>query len=272
MPFDQLTTFDFEDHAVRVVMIDGEPWFVAADVCRVLGIANPRDAVSGFDDDEVRKINLNTVGLTDGIRGNPNANVISEAGVYVLNLRCREAMTPGTLPHRFRKWVTSEVLPALRRTGRYEMPGYVPQPDPMAFMEDASLREREFWLSAVRETRLVAGPAAARRIWAKSPLPPLQEGSGPTDEAQGDEITAFLDECCEATGDPADFIRSQDLVDALQRWQDRRRLPRMGVHVAARRLSALAGRWRDKRTGETFRRHKRSIAGYVGLRLIEAAS
>jgi len=113
--------FDFETNAVRVVMRDGEPWFVAADVCRVLEINNSRDAVSRLDDDEREKVNLKTVGSidgikagTDGVRGNPNATIIDESGLFTLILTSRKPAAK-----RFRKWVTAEVLPAIRRGGSY---------------------------------------------------------------------------------------------------------------------------------------------------------
>lgn len=108
-----LTTFDFNESPLRVLLKDGQPWFMAADVCRVLEIANSRDAVSGLDEDE--KI---TVGNTDG---NPRAgiphqmNLISESGLYALVFKSRKPEA-----RKFRKWVTAEVLPAIRETGRYE--------------------------------------------------------------------------------------------------------------------------------------------------------
>jgi prophage antirepressor-like protein len=110
-----LATFDFNEAPVRVMMRDEQPWFVAADVCRVLEISNSRDAVSGLDDDEKA-----TVGNTDSRPGQPGAKsfqIISESGLYALVFKSRkpEAKT-------FRKWVTAEVLPALRQTGRYEAP------------------------------------------------------------------------------------------------------------------------------------------------------
>ncbi|QMN52788.1 BRO-like protein [Citrobacter freundii] len=109
------SVFSFESQAdIRAIIIDGEPWFIALDVCNALGISNNRDALLKLDDDE-----KNTVALTDGKRGNPNTLIISESGLYTLILRCRDAVTPGTIPYRFRKWVTGEVLPQIRRTGRY---------------------------------------------------------------------------------------------------------------------------------------------------------
>lgn len=106
--------FNFEsDSAIRAIMIDGNPWFFASDVCRAIGIANHRDAVRKLDDDE------KGVGSTDTLGGEQESVIISESGLYTLILRCRDAVTPGTIPYRFRKWVTGEVLPQIRKTGRY---------------------------------------------------------------------------------------------------------------------------------------------------------
>lgn len=106
--------FNFEsDCQVRAIIIDGAPWFVAMDVCRAIGIANHRDAVRKLDSDE------KGVGSTDTLGGEQETTIISESGLYTLILRCRDAVTPGTIPYRFRKWVTGEVLPQIRRTGRY---------------------------------------------------------------------------------------------------------------------------------------------------------
>ena len=110
-----LTAFDFEDTPVRAFeREDGTIWFVAGDVCRALEIRNSRDALEKLDEDE------KGVGSTDTLGGSQQVNIISEGGLYTLVLRSRQATTPGTLPHRFRKWVTAEVLPAIRRTGRYD--------------------------------------------------------------------------------------------------------------------------------------------------------
>jgi prophage antirepressor-like protein len=104
-------SFSFDGIPIRVVMKDGEPWFVAVDVCRALGIKNSRDAVGTLDADE------KGVGLTDTPGGLQSLSAISESGLYTLILRCRDAVKPGTVAHRFRKWVTAEVLPVLRRGG-----------------------------------------------------------------------------------------------------------------------------------------------------------
>lgn len=96
---------------IRTVIIDNEPWFVAKDVCNILGIANPTDALNkGLEDFERARFNLGRQG---------EANIISESGFYTLVLRSRK---PIAKP--FRLWVTQEVLPQIRKTG-----GYIPIED-----------------------------------------------------------------------------------------------------------------------------------------------
>lgn len=109
--------FKFENFLIRTLVgAGGDPWFVAVDVCAALQIANPRDAVARLDSDE------KGVGSTDTLGGVQDLSIVNEAGMYTLALRCRDAVTQGTAPYRFRKWVTSEVLPAIRKTGQYHAP------------------------------------------------------------------------------------------------------------------------------------------------------
>lgn len=105
------SVFSFESNSnIRAIIVDGEPWFVAIDVVKALQLTNPTMSLKALDEDERSKFNLGRQG---------NTNIISESGLYTLILRCRDAVTPGTIPYRFRKWVTSEVLPQIRKTGRY---------------------------------------------------------------------------------------------------------------------------------------------------------
>ena len=90
---------------IRTIVIDGNPWFVAKDVCDILGTTNPTMAMDGLEDFERAKFNLGRQG---------EANIISESGFYTLVLRSRK---PIAKP--FRIWVTSEVLPSIRKTGSY---------------------------------------------------------------------------------------------------------------------------------------------------------
>ena len=112
----QLSTFNFESKSIRTLAINNEPWFIAKDLCDTLKISNVSDALLKLDDDEKA-----TIGLTDSQAGNgaQSISIISESGMYTLILRCRDAVKKGSVPHRFRKWVTSEVLPQIRKTGSY---------------------------------------------------------------------------------------------------------------------------------------------------------
>lgn len=109
----QLSTFNFESNSIRTLAINNEPWFVAKDLCNAINISNYRDAIERLDEDE------KGVALTDTLGGKQEMNIVSESGMYTLILRCRDAVKKGSVPHRFRKWVTAEVLPAIRKTGSY---------------------------------------------------------------------------------------------------------------------------------------------------------
>ena len=115
----QLSTFNFESNSIRTLAINNEPWFVAVDICRALNLSSPSMAIANLDDDEKY-----TLSLTEGIEGVSKQvqelNLVSESGMYTLILRCRDAVKKGSIPHRFRKWVTAEVLPTIRKTGKYE--------------------------------------------------------------------------------------------------------------------------------------------------------
>lgn len=109
-----LSVFSFQEaHPVRVIMIDGNPWFVAKDVCDALRLTNSRMSLDALDDDEKGVSSTYTPG------GNQKVSIISESGLYTLILRCRDAVKQGTTAWRFRKWVTNEVLPAIRKSGEY---------------------------------------------------------------------------------------------------------------------------------------------------------
>lgn len=109
------TVFSFESSAtVRMVTIDQRPYFVAQDICKALSIKAVDVALRKLDSDEKGTYSIRTPG------GYQSQSVINESGLYTLILRCRDAVTPGTIPYRFRKWVTSEVLPAIRKTGQYQ--------------------------------------------------------------------------------------------------------------------------------------------------------
>ena len=101
----ELQVFSYNSSEVRTVMRDGELWFCLIDVCGILGLSNPRSVADRLDKDERRKFDLPRQG---------NTWFINESGLYSVILRSDK---PEAKP--FRKWVTSEVLPTIRKTGRY---------------------------------------------------------------------------------------------------------------------------------------------------------
>lgn len=111
-----LAVFTYSDLEVRTVVRDGEPWFVAADVCTVLDIGRTHDAVRGLDDDERGTDTIRTPG------GDQAVTVINEPGLYSLILRSRKPEAKA-----FKRWITHEVLPQIRRTGRFEAAPAIPQ-------------------------------------------------------------------------------------------------------------------------------------------------
>jgi prophage antirepressor-like protein len=106
----EISVFKFQNRDVRVSVQDGDPWFVAKDVCDVLGLGNSRQAIANLDEDEKGVINNDTPG------GNQKMATVSESGLYALIFQSRKPQAKA-----FRKWVTSKVLPQIRKTG-----GYIP--------------------------------------------------------------------------------------------------------------------------------------------------
>lgn len=111
----------FEENSnvcIRAQVINDEPWFVAKDVCQALLIKNSRDAVSNLDDDEISDVVLTDTRSKGGGTQRRTLKIVNESGLYGLIMLSRK---PEAKP--FRKWVTKEVLPTLRKTGVYALQG-----------------------------------------------------------------------------------------------------------------------------------------------------
>lgn len=105
-----LKNFDFEGKQVRTVLIDNDPWFVLSDVCKVLEIKQPSAAKRRLNSEDVSTVIINHG--TSG--GNPNVNVVNESGLYDVILDSRKPQAK-----EFRRWITSEVVPSIRKHGGY---------------------------------------------------------------------------------------------------------------------------------------------------------
>lgn len=108
----QIIPFEFESHALRVNLdSDGQPWFVAADVCAALDLPETHKAIARLDDDEKGRNSIPTPG------GLQEMSVVNESGLYNLVLGSRKPEAK-----RFKRWITHEVLPSIRKTGAYASP------------------------------------------------------------------------------------------------------------------------------------------------------
>lgn len=114
-------TFNPSNTPIRVQVINNEPWFVAKDVCDALTIEKHRDAVSRLDDDERGSVVVDTLG------GKQSVSAVNESGLYNLIFQSRKPEAKV-----FRKWVTGEVLPSIRKTGSYSLPGVKGIKNPVA--------------------------------------------------------------------------------------------------------------------------------------------
>jgi prophage antirepressor-like protein len=156
-----ISVIRFEGKKVRIVNCDGNPWFIAKDVCEALELSNHSMAIAALDDDE------KGVSLTYTPGGNQNMRTVSESGFYKLIARSRKATTAGTFAHRFTNWVFREVIPSIRKTGSYGVP--------FAFLNDhgkrqaayinkASKRGKDLQACKGEKSRLIAEEA---ELWRK---------------------------------------------------------------------------------------------------------
>ena len=105
----ELQNFNFSGQNVRIITINGEPWFVGKDVADILGYSNSRKALSDHVDDEDKGVTK-----SDTLGGSQNITIINESGLYSLILKSKKPEAK-----QFKRWVTSEVLPTIRKHGAY---------------------------------------------------------------------------------------------------------------------------------------------------------
>lgn len=164
----EIRPFLFEgEHMVRTVERDDEMWFVAADVCLILGLKNVTDAISKLDDDE------KALATTEGFGRGQGANIISEAGVYRLVFTSRKPVA-----ERFKRWLAHDVIPSIRKTGSYGTQQDVIPPTPAEHrpFPDWPLDEMRTKRGVVDMYRMLYGCMAAQWISPQMgfPSPPLE--------------------------------------------------------------------------------------------------
>lgn len=219
-----LHNFNFDQQPIRVIEIDDEPWWVAADLCAILALANVTKAIQRLDDDQV------TLTRIQGIGRGP-VNVVSESGMWMLVLRSDKAEA-----EELRRFLTREVLPALRKHGYYEMPGGDPPPVQASELDPSRLVAG---VSVVRLAMRLYGPVAARGLWAQVGLPPVTPDSevGPGADPFAQPLAAFLDDKVETTIQQAGEGIGLIDIDWSTRYRIGRLLAQWGWKAANRKVA-----------------------------------
>lgn len=138
----QLQVFNYEANEVRTVIINGQPWWIAKDICSILGQSNTTVALERLDADEVTKFNLG------GLAG--EANLVNEAGMYSLILGSRKPEAKA-----FKRWITHEVIPSIRKHGLYAKDELLDNPDLLLEVVTKLKAEREMRLEAESERNVL---------------------------------------------------------------------------------------------------------------------
>ena len=208
----------FHGQAVRVITDErGEPWFVLADLCAALGIRNARDVAARLDDD------MKGVGLIDTLGGRQQMTTVTESGMYEVVVRSDSAQAKP-----FRRWITTEVLPSIRRTGSYGTPSF-----DLTRIEDVALLVQAA-TTALTRVRELEPPAAAWTAMA---------------DAGGDyslrDAAQILDR------DPSIKTGQNRLGQYLRQigWLDKRGIPYQR-HVDLGRITSRVRTYKHPRTGE----------------------
>ena len=179
--------------SIRAISRDGEPWFVAKDVCTALGVANSRDALARLDDDE------KGVGLTDTLGGAQEMTIINEPGLYTLVLSSRKPEA-----RAFKRWITHEVIPAIRRTGGY-----------MAARDGETPEETMARAVLIAQDAIIRKDADISRLRAKTAA--LAPKAGMYDACMDGERWMSVTEVARLLAQYDSSIRRKDLYEWLRR-------------------------------------------------------
>lgn len=213
--------FERGDWSLRTVTVDGEPWFVAADVARALGYRDAHNMVRRLDQDERGTRWLSTPG------GEQQVTVVTEAGLYVAILGSQVPRAKA-----FKRWVTHEVIPSIRKTGSYTVPERMPT-HAEALRGWASEIERREAAEAKAEALEPSAAAYDQLVAEDGRDYPVREASG------------FLSRAGVETGQNRLFKQLRHLG-----WIDRRNIPYQR-HIEAGRLVLRLEPYTDRRTGKT---------------------
>lgn len=250
--------FDYESNLIRIVKDEeGLPWWVAKDVCRVLKLKDANKAVKNLDDDEKGTTKVRTLG------GEQNVITINEPGLYALIIRSNKPEAK-----KFRRWITHEVLPSIRKTGQYKMAG----DDKGGFINGGDIKKAGnmyFPMAKLVESadKYLGGKAALQALNYFTGMPvddllveleekKLKTNMGSLEWAKN-AIEDFLTDECEF-GD--EFrVQASDIYKAFCSWSRNQGVMKI---LTQKRFGAVLS--------ASFDREKVGTVHYIGLRLKQA--
>ena len=247
-----ITKFDFEGQKVRIITgNNGQPWWVAKDVCTVLELSNPSEAIRSLDEDE-----RNTLRISEGIqRGNPTVNVINEPGLYTLIIRSNKPEAK-----KFKRWITHEVLPSIRETGAYVQPGatdLIPSP-----FKIAGLRPNQRLKAMEMAWRMTQMDIADRQTMLDYYATLCETVAGPLNQTRTSGFTEFLETHCML--DPDGMTAKRELYDAYCEFMSDTGRLRVSREVFFKKI------FRNKKLSTTRPRMNGKRVGYVkGLTMVK---
>jgi prophage antirepressor-like protein len=220
----KIIPFSFENHPVRAITIEGDPWFVAADVCEAMCLDNNRNATARLDDED------KGVHTVDTPSGRQEMTVINESGLYSLILTSRKPEAK-----RFKKWVTAEVLPSIRKTGAYLAPGATLESLPPALasqiggiiksvvhkqIADALRNELPLLLHGEMARQRISGRhgRTAGQLWNDHKLPEKLKGAAPWFSRRLVDLKCQVDGggCSESGGIPSKLFDPDKVAIAMK--------------------------------------------------------
>lgn len=207
----QILPFHFEHNQIRTLMLNNEPWFVAKDICNVLELTNSRMAIQGLDDDEKGVSKVYTLG------GEQDMQVINESGLYALVIRSNKPQAK-----KFRKWITSEVLPSIRQTGMYAADDLLDNPELLRAAADRLIAERNLR----KQAQMQAAIESERALQLEHKI---EQDAGKV--ALGERLTTQNGYACLSDAMRAIGYKPQKSIDYLK--QRKLLIYRNGAYVAA---------------------------------------
>ena len=204
--------FNYEDKEIRILDIDGEPWWVAKDVCDVLELGNITEALRGLDEDELSSVSLKSGGQAREM------SIISDPGLYSLILRSRKPEAKV-----FKRWITHDVLPAIRKTGMYQNPVFQEaiMQTPEIELDYKTARYALDGVTAFRDVMTIAmKKRIMRRYYKLIGVSSEIEADGGDEDCFSDDfisqIECFINECCVI--DPLAQCSRNDFYECFSRW------------------------------------------------------